>query len=353
MTWTAPGDNGHEGIAAAYDIRYATSPITNGAQWAQAPQAANEPAPVAAGGTQTFIVDGLSAGTNYYLCLKTVDESSNWSDLSNCVSMSTVSTGFYPIIGGPLQTYLYFDLRGLVSAWRVDTNGRLLENLYVAASDGLVIFEIPAGSEVLDSSGQPLRRITVSSVEAIPEPPSGFSVLYAVDFEPYASVLNPGMKVMIHYTPDVLSSGTYEAGLQAAIFDQHRNEWVFVDSVVDVDVNSIALTISQLSILVLLILSPDEKPAPTVNPSPSATDEPKPSAKPIVQPTPSVTPGSPPHLPPIDLRDSGGVKTNPSESISPSASSAIWGIVLGLIIGVLVLLPLLLTWIHRRAHPPL
>ena len=49
LTWTAPGDNGHEGIAAAYDIRYATSPITNEAQWAQAPQAANEPAPVAAG----------------------------------------------------------------------------------------------------------------------------------------------------------------------------------------------------------------------------------------------------------------------------------------------------------------
>ncbi|MBW7462407.1 fibronectin type III domain-containing protein, partial [Paenibacillus sepulcri] len=85
LTWTAPGDDNNTGTAASYDVRYSTATITSG-NWSSAVQAAGEPSPQAAGGSQTFTVTGLSAGTTYYFALKTADEASNLSALSNVVS---------------------------------------------------------------------------------------------------------------------------------------------------------------------------------------------------------------------------------------------------------------------------
>jgi hypothetical protein len=89
LTWTAPGDDGSTGTAGAYDIRYSTATITEG-NWASATQAPSEPAPVAAGGAQTFTVTGLSPGTPYYFAMKAADEVPNWSALSNVVPAQTL-----------------------------------------------------------------------------------------------------------------------------------------------------------------------------------------------------------------------------------------------------------------------
>ncbi len=61
LTWTAPGDDGTTGRASQYDIRYATSAITNEAEFAAATQVAGEPMPQIAGAAETFVVTGLSA----------------------------------------------------------------------------------------------------------------------------------------------------------------------------------------------------------------------------------------------------------------------------------------------------
>src|SRR6185369_11372823 len=44
LTWNAPGDDGTNGTAAGYDVRYSPSPITAG-NFAAAPSATGEPPP--------------------------------------------------------------------------------------------------------------------------------------------------------------------------------------------------------------------------------------------------------------------------------------------------------------------
>ena len=88
LTWTAPGDDGADGTAAYYDIRYSRDLITD-AGWATAFQAGGEPPPKAAGEPDTFVVHYLAPGTTYYFALKTADEKPNLSALSNVVSRET------------------------------------------------------------------------------------------------------------------------------------------------------------------------------------------------------------------------------------------------------------------------
>jgi hypothetical protein len=90
LIWTAPGDDGASGTAAQYDIRYSATALTD-ANWGQAMQIHNEPAPQVAGTQQSVTINGLTENTTYYFGLKTADEVQNWSTLSNIASGSTSS----------------------------------------------------------------------------------------------------------------------------------------------------------------------------------------------------------------------------------------------------------------------
>ncbi len=95
LTWTAPGDDGTQGTADLYDLRYDTQPITEGT-WADAVPVAGVPAPLAAGTPEAFVIPGLTPETSYSFALKTADEASNLSGLSNVVSAETESEFHVP-----------------------------------------------------------------------------------------------------------------------------------------------------------------------------------------------------------------------------------------------------------------
>jgi hypothetical protein len=90
LTWTAPGDDGSTGTAHRYDLRYATSTITD-TGFSFATPVGGLPAPAAAGTAESFTVTGLSPGTPYHFALKTADEVPNWSSLSNVPNVTTVA----------------------------------------------------------------------------------------------------------------------------------------------------------------------------------------------------------------------------------------------------------------------
>lgn len=97
LRWTAPGNDLNVGIAAQYDIRYATTAIDDGT-WGAATQCTGMPAPAMAGTVQTFDVTGLAAETTYYFAMKTADAVPNWSPLSNLATASTASGNSAPIL---------------------------------------------------------------------------------------------------------------------------------------------------------------------------------------------------------------------------------------------------------------
>jgi hypothetical protein len=86
LRWTAPGDDGYTGRASQYDIRYATSPISE-ANWGSATQVLNEPVPKTAGQIEVFTIQNLTPNFTYFFALKAADEALNWSPVSNSVTV--------------------------------------------------------------------------------------------------------------------------------------------------------------------------------------------------------------------------------------------------------------------------
>jgi adhesin/invasin len=91
LSWTAPGDDGGNGTALSYDLRYAATPILDDAAFNAATAATGIPAPQSAGNTENIVVGGLDPGTTYYFALKTSDDVGNLSDLSNEATGTTAS----------------------------------------------------------------------------------------------------------------------------------------------------------------------------------------------------------------------------------------------------------------------
>jgi len=82
IMWTAPGDNGIEGIADHYEIRYSNSIITE-SNWNNATIFSDPPQPATGGTSQYCYVDGLNAATIYYFAIKAFDENNNVNQVSN------------------------------------------------------------------------------------------------------------------------------------------------------------------------------------------------------------------------------------------------------------------------------
>jgi lysophospholipase L1-like esterase len=93
LEWTAPGDDGNDGQARSYQLRYSTAPITAG-NFNSATPVLNLPQPAPAGSLQSVSVAGLASGVTYYFALKTADEFGNVSALSNVASATTTSLNF-------------------------------------------------------------------------------------------------------------------------------------------------------------------------------------------------------------------------------------------------------------------
>jgi hypothetical protein len=85
LRWTAPGNDGLEGVAWRYDIRYSTEPLT-AETWGTAVQVGGEPPPGFPGWVQVFEIIRLDTNRTYYFGLETYDHDNNRSALSNVVS---------------------------------------------------------------------------------------------------------------------------------------------------------------------------------------------------------------------------------------------------------------------------
>ncbi|MCP4541020.1 MAG: hypothetical protein GY832_28120 [Chloroflexi bacterium] len=86
LAWTAPGDDGNTGTAMTYTVRYYDTVIVPGFGWLLATDVSDEPLPLAASTQQSMTVSGLIPGQTYYFAIKTQDEASNTSGLSNSPS---------------------------------------------------------------------------------------------------------------------------------------------------------------------------------------------------------------------------------------------------------------------------
>lgn len=86
LSWTAPGDDGTQGNAYLYEVRYSNEPVgTDTFDWwyNKAESVSNPPAPSSPGSKETFV---LEPGYTGVFMVKARDECMNWSGYSNAVS---------------------------------------------------------------------------------------------------------------------------------------------------------------------------------------------------------------------------------------------------------------------------
>ncbi|MCP4396167.1 MAG: hypothetical protein GY801_02490 [bacterium] len=131
LEWTAPGENGMEGQAKSYDIRYSQGPISP-ANWNATPPIPLVPAPEPAGTSQSLRVTGLSPNTKYYFAITATDSSGNTSSLSNQLEVLTTDT----VAPGVITT---------LQAENIDSSSVFLSWISPGDDD---LHTVPAGYEV-------------------------------------------------------------------------------------------------------------------------------------------------------------------------------------------------------------
>ncbi len=85
LTWTAPGDDGSEGTASSYDIRYATDSVSL-ILWENAYLEDVSFHPSESGKLEIYEVSDLHVDSQYFFAIKATDESANTGGISNIAS---------------------------------------------------------------------------------------------------------------------------------------------------------------------------------------------------------------------------------------------------------------------------
>jgi hypothetical protein len=80
LTWTATGDDNQQGQAVFYEIRYSRDPITAD-NFQQATKVKGAPFPQTAGMTETWTIQGVPSGMQYF-AIRAIDNVGN-SSISN------------------------------------------------------------------------------------------------------------------------------------------------------------------------------------------------------------------------------------------------------------------------------
>ncbi|HEX6851651.1 MAG TPA: choice-of-anchor D domain-containing protein [Candidatus Polarisedimenticolaceae bacterium] len=156
LVWTATGDDGTEGTATTYDVRYATEPLTPETIDA-APRWTATPQPSAAGGTDRVTVSGLRARTTYHFAVRAKDEWGNAGALG-----ATVSTTTLP---GTPELNLFGTRREVISEAAYFGSGAMTTHLLVppSAVAGEGTFTLVADGDYGDSS-----EIATATAEGLP-----------------------------------------------------------------------------------------------------------------------------------------------------------------------------------------
>ena len=136
MSWTAPGDDGDNGTASYYIIKYSTEVIDD-LNWPFATSVLDPPIPSPSGQTENFTISGLLEGENYYIGIKAYDESDNGSGLSN------IANSFAGGIMVPIPISTDIDSAGNAVTLSADCIESYVSVYYEFALDSVISFPDP------------------------------------------------------------------------------------------------------------------------------------------------------------------------------------------------------------------
>ncbi len=154
LEWNAPGDDGSNGTASEYIIRYNTEEITE-ANWDGSWDVDDEPPPSPAGTAESMTIDMPYPGLTYYFAIKTQDEVPNTSNISNSPS-ATENMAIHLYAGWNLVSFISPTMMLVgeaiesiidkcVSVWKYDASVPRWQWYVAAAPEVSNLFEMGQG----------------------------------------------------------------------------------------------------------------------------------------------------------------------------------------------------------------
>ncbi|MBN2290735.1 MAG: hypothetical protein JXQ83_15480, partial [Candidatus Glassbacteria bacterium] len=137
ISWSAPGDDGLEGTAFSYDVRYSREEITE-ATFSAGKKPTGIPSPGEVGATETMTLSGLAPGTMYYVAVKTSDEQSNLSKLSNVLTFTTLEKEYRDMKADDF-TSRTITLDGDLSDWDLESANKIEYSAAAVASGDIIL----------------------------------------------------------------------------------------------------------------------------------------------------------------------------------------------------------------------
>ena len=123
-----------------------------------------------------------------------------------------------------------FDQSNVSRDWPVNSQGLLLKNITVISPDGIISIRISSGTEMLDPNDNPLHEIHIATAAPPADPPAGYHVLKAFDFNPDGATFHPGMEITISLD---LSEVPPDKIVVLAFYNISTGEWELIRDTVN------------------------------------------------------------------------------------------------------------------------
>lgn len=159
--------------------------------------------------------------------------------------------------GGTPTHHLRVDLLGTTKSTQISNNGKILETLEVTSMDGILTINIPKGIIAKSEDGKLLCSLEVQSNENPPQTPQGIRIIgdtYSIT--PDGAIFTPSISLTVTYDPNVLSRDADEKYLFIAYYNKSLNEWVEIESLVDLANHTVCGTVCHCTDFAILVSEP-------------------------------------------------------------------------------------------------
>jgi hypothetical protein len=131
---------------------------------------------------------------------------------------------------------------------KITPEGVVIEPIVLKSSDGRLELTIEAGTVAVTSAGSGLCCVGIQPREDMPSPPEGAYVIGVMyDVVPDGATFLPPATIKYHYDPTAIPEGVAEESLVLAYYDEASSKWIKLDSIVDAETNMIIAETSHLT----------------------------------------------------------------------------------------------------------
>ena len=218
LSWTAPGDDGVEGQAFAYEIRFSPNMIDE-SNWETASACPTPPSPEYCGTGQGHTLAALVPGDTYYIGIKAYDDAGNASSISNVASAEAkfefiLANGNLAQPSSPPPMAVLPTARPVLVVNNADPSPQNVYRFELATDSNF--FELVAGGVVL----QDLGTTTSWQVDNPLQPEQEYFWRVATNEDGYSDVFSFSVEPSAHAYPNPV----YFSQTDAAIFTDLPNE---------------------------------------------------------------------------------------------------------------------------------